>query len=310
MERIDGYLVIDDCKRVVSEKDDEQYWVYIDGEEYYFKPTVFGSRNYAYNELLGYHAAKFLGLGACFCDLAILNGEKGIISKSLRNDKVKLVSGSEILGDYLALNFDMVKDMGFDKELADSVYEYGLSGDKKYFSAMYVNNLEIIWHALEYRYKDKININEVMHQFILMYIFTIIFGDADKNPNNWFIMEDGDDISLSYLFDSMDIFIGYEAGYDPDKMTMSFSTNFKDYEVNLEESLKTFFKTSPREYYNWFVAIFNKVIMNFFVILEEIEKQIGMKIPLHDRNRLISNFNKNSLRIIEVIDSFSFMKEH
>ena len=310
MERIDGYLVIDEYERVVSDKDDDHYWVYIDGEEYYFKPTVFCSGNYAYNELLGYHAAKFLGLGACFCDLAVLNGEKGIISKSLVNDKVRLVSGSEILGDYLALNFDVVKDMGIDKKIANVVYEYGLSGNMKYFSAMYVNNLEIIWQALEYRYKDKIDINEVMHQFVLMFIFTIIFGDADKNPGNWFIIEDGDNISLSYLFDSADIFIGYEAGYDPKKMTMCLSTNFKDYEVNLEETLKRFFKTSSREYYNLFVTMFNKVLLNFLGILDEIEKQIGVTIPLYDRNRLISNFNKNSLRIIEVIDSFSYMKEH
>lgn len=173
MERIDGYLVIDDYKRVVSDKDEKRCWVYLDGEEYYFKPTtVFDVDNklvnYAYKELVGYQAAKFLGINACYCDLAILNGEKGVISKSLRNDEVKLVSGNEILGDYIADNFEIVKSMGFGDELASQIEKYGLGDTTRYFSAMYINNLEIIWQALEYKYKDRIDIYSVMKQFVMM----------------------------------------------------------------------------------------------------------------------------------------------
>ena len=313
MERIDGYLVIDECKRVVSDKNDEQYWVYIDDEEYYFKPTVFDMGNefvnFAYKELVGYQAAKFLGIDACYTDLAVINGNKGIISKSLRKEGINLVSGNEILGDYIADNFDIVKDMGMGSELASQTEKYGLGDTTRYFSAMYINNLEMIWQALEYRYKDKINIKSIMHQFVLMYMFTIILGDADKHPGNWFILENGENIKLAPLFDNGNILIGYEEGYDIDKIKMNFSTNFKDYEVNLVQTLKVFLETSGEEYFDLFVNIFDKMLMNFDAILDMVEKQIGVEIPEYEKEKIIVAFNKNSEKITEIIDSFKIKRQ-
>lgn len=314
MERVDGYLVIDECKRVVSDKNDEQYWVYIDDEEYYFKPTVFdlGNEcvNFAYKELVGYQAAKFLGIDACYCDLAILNGEKGIISKSLRKNGVNLVSGNEILGDYIACNFDIVKDMGMGSELASQTEKYGLGDTTRYFSAMYINNLEMIWQALEYRYEDKINISSVMYQFVLMYMFTIIFGDADKHPGNWFIVEGKDEVKLAALFDNGNIFIGYEEGYDIDKINMNFSTRFKDYEVNLVQTLKVFLETSGEEYFDLFINMSDKILMNFDLILDMVQKQIQGEIPKDEKDKIIVAFNKNQEKINEVIDSFRTKRYH
>lgn len=202
MKRIDGYLRLDGCKKIVSDKDNNHYWIYIEGVEYYFKEV--GNK---YRELVGYQAAKYLGIDACYTDLAILDGKRGVISKSLRNNKSKLVSGDELLGEYLAHNFDVIRDMGF---------------------------------------------------------------------------------------------IGSEA----DNVIMSFSTNFKDRETKLVETLKVFFETSSYEYFLMFVSMFDKVFMNFDIILQNVEKQIGREIPDYEKEKIIVAFNKNCSKIQSVIDSY------
>ena len=90
---------------------------------------------------------------------------------------------------------------------------------------------------------------------------------------------------------------------------MAFSTGFKDYEVNLVQSLKTFFETSSLEYYNLFISMFDKVLMNFDVILSMVEEQIGVEIPLDKKEKIILAFNKNCERITDVIDSFKVKKQ-
>ena len=80
-------------KWLYDKSKDHDYWVYINGEEYYFKEL-----DNPYNELLGYNACKHLGIDACYTDLAILDGKCGVISKSLRDNSSKLVSGDELLG--------------------------------------------------------------------------------------------------------------------------------------------------------------------------------------------------------------------
>lgn len=303
MERIDGYLVIDGCKKVMSDKDKDHYWVYINGEEYYFKEL-----DNPYNELLGYNACKYLGIDACYTDLAILDGKCGIISKSLRDNSSKLVSGDELLGEYLAHNFDVIKDMGFVGEIAARVKEYGLGDTTRYLSSIYINNLEIIWQALEDRYKGLTNIGEIMEQFVSMYMFTIIFADIDKHPGNWYIMECENSVRLAPIFDNGDILIGYEDGYEPNNVIACFSTNFSDHEVNQINSLKTFFEISSYEYFLMFVSMFDKAVMNFDEIINLCEKQIGREIPKYEKEKIIVSFNKTQEKIQEVIDEYKKRK--
>jgi hypothetical protein len=296
-------LVIDGCKKVNSDKDKNHYWVYINGKEYYFKEM-----DNPYNELLGYNACKYLGIDACYIDLAILDGKYGIISKSLRDNGSKLVSGDELLGDYLANNFEIIRDMGFVGEIANRVKEYGLGDTTRYLSSIYINNLEIIWQALEDKYKGLIDIEKVMEQFVYMYMFTILFADIDKHPGNWYIMECENEVRLAPILDNGDILIGYEDGYEADNVIACFSTNFSDHEVNQINSLKTFFEISSYEYFLLFVSMFNKVVMNFDKIINLCEKQIGREIPKYEKEKIITSFNKNCEKIQGVINEYKKRK--
>lgn len=295
MKRIDGYLWLDDCEvRQAHEHSykNNHYWVIIDGEEYYFKPT-----GLAYRELISYHAAKLLGIDACYCDLAVLNGKYGIISKSLRKDGISLVSGTEILNDYANSSIDVICDMGF----KDLKFYLGLVDDIKCDYSSYFNNLEIIWQALEWRCVNRIDIQNVMQQFVLMFIFCILINDPDKIPGNWLIEEGKNDVKLASLFDH-----GKSFEYD---FPLSLSTSYRDYQFFSDESLEVFLKTSSSEYFDLFVEKFEKLILNFDLVIYRVEKQIGREIPNSCKQQIIQSFKENIDRIDEVLFEFNYKKK-
>ena len=107
MRRISGFLDLNDYFRnaTISDEDikeganDIDYWLKINGEEYYFKMT----RN-PYVELICYEIARFLGINATPYDLAIFNNYRGVISKSYRKEDCAYISGMRILRQYLKLD--------------------------------------------------------------------------------------------------------------------------------------------------------------------------------------------------------------
>lgn len=297
MERINGYLCIDDCEKKLADKDKGQYWVYIDGVEYYFKPARF-----SYNELIAYYGAKILEIDACFYDLAILNGELGYISKSLRSEGVRLVSGDEIFGDYInhiveSGSMNLFSEMFLNGKKANAIDKDFCYEDDE-IEVDDINNLQVIWQALMYRYKNKIDINKVMDQFVLMYIFVVIFNDMDKHPGNWFILESEKEIKLAPLFDNELIFDNYYRN-------MNFSVSFQDYQGGVFNSLRVFLCAFPSEYFELFVNKFEKIELNFEMILALVEKQIGVGIPKFERNCIIAMFDKHSECIRKIIDEFN-----
>lgn len=285
MKRVNGFLCIDDCKRQESDYRN-QYWVEIDGEEYYFKPT-----DDFYVELICYHAANFLGFDACYLDLAILNGEKGIISKSLKKEDVNLVSGTDILNQYLVASEDVVRDMRYKFK----IYRNAFKG------AQTINSLEMIWQALEFKYKDKANIEEIMHQIVKMYFLDIILNNWDRHGDNWMIEESVDGIRLAPLFD-------WNIALKEDFCRFEMGTSATDLRKDnfgkgaFQKMVYNFFEISSSEYFEMFINIFNKVNDNFYDIVRHAEKQIRVKIPILPKLKLFLNFYKIKKCINEVIE--------
>lgn len=299
MERVNGYLVIDGCRCEVVNEEKGHYFVYIDGEEYFYKLIT-----YHYKELVAYYGAKMMGIDCSFYDLAVLDKEIGYISKSFRKDNVRFILGEDILNDYLkgerifkeglVRNIDVINNMGVKALGIDNLNDYI---EDCYLESDDLNNLEIIWQALEYRYGDKINISKVMEQIILMYIFTIIFYDTDKQSSNWGILESDDDINLVPLFDNEFILNNSYAG-------VSLSVNFNDYNFDVTDSLINFLKISSKEFYDLFVLKFEMVEGNIERIFELVEMQIGVKIPDYDKDNMRMMFNDNCSYIRYILDGF------
>lgn len=290
VERKNGFIELDGCHYVRSSYIG-QYYVYIDGEEYYFKPT-----KDCYNEIVTYHILKFLGIDACYVDLASLNGKMGIISKSLRKDRVKLVSGNEILREYLSNSFDYVKEMGFDTNCFRQLRMY--YNNRISNCSRTINTLEIIWQALEDRYKDRIIISEVMDQFVIMHLFDIIVNNADRHEWNWMIEESDDGIRLVPLFD-----------FDrclKDKCTFfKMGVNFDDLYYGakiMTDRLSNFLEVSSYDYLYLFLSMYEKVVNNFDMIITSVEDKINRKIPVYVKKKMKDTLDKKGKQINELLD--------
>ena len=117
-------------------------------------------------------------------DLAIHKKRKGVLTKDFRKKDKKYVNGLSILEEY---------------------FKHNKSDDSDYLSMKY-NNLDDIWNALEYRYKDKPNkkeiVSKLMNQLVDLLIFDILVANSDRTYNNYQIEEGEDDINLAPIFDN------------------------------------------------------------------------------------------------------------
>lgn len=304
MERKNGYLKLNDffeklkeeknCQYfnllvdgiiVQSDYDDRHFWLNIDGITYYYKPS-----HYAYHELLAYYIAEELGFNAVYCDLAMFSiipseaeDNKGIISQSYKKPNCQYISGIDILKEYYEGDPRTNKEMGLTDEW------------KAYYNGPYyidMNNLETIWQALEYRYKNNPNadITKLIDQIINNYIFEVLVRANDKGSQNWEIEESENDVNVCPLFDNELIFY--------DSATMTMSASFNDSEKDVKESLKKFLTISSQEYINLFINKFNAFDDNmFYSCIEKVESQTGTKIPEIIKEEIINAYNLNKLEI-------------
>lgn len=298
MRRISGFLDLNDYFRnaTISDEDikeganDIDYWLKINGEEYYFKMT----RN-PYVELICYEIARFLGINATPYDLAIFNNYRGVISKSYRKEDCAYISGMRILRQYLKLddNINVSKEMG-------------LKG-KNYFLNKYIprdfNNLEIIWQAIEYRYSKiavHVDIEKIMNDLILLLMFNILTCQNDGMPQNWELEESETDVKLVPIFDNEYCLAIDEANRAFSKLTTSFKDNGQENITILEE----FLKVSSQEFVDLFIQKYNLLTLEEFVnILSIVEKKISCEIPEYLKATYIEAFSINRNRIDEVLEN-------
>lgn len=133
------------------------------GETYFYK---YNEDIPPYSELVAEELAKDYGLPCVSYDLATLNGIKGVISKSYKKSNVNYISANVLLSN----TFDRFHD---GKCL--NIDEY--------------NNLDSIWTALDYRYRDRENKVEITHhlmkQIVDIFLFDIITCQSDRSASNW-----------------------------------------------------------------------------------------------------------------------------
>lgn len=311
MKRNNGYLDLNDYFGKIKHKNkwhnydfllngiiepsmymDSHYWLKINGKKYYFKPT-----NYPYHEILGYFIAKYLGFNASFYDLAELKNidhkvVKGVISESYRKKDAKYINGTELLGDYFKKQPEKVKDMGLTDSWVDC-YEGPNFLD--------MNNLEIIWQALEYRYRNKksVNIKALMDDIIEKYIFSILTRTNDLGAQNWEIEESNDGVKICPLFDNESIY------FDRD-VTASLSVGFQDNNQSIKESLKRFLTISSQEYIDLFIKKYEFLeLEDFLILIKKVEEHLQVEIPREVKDELVNIFMYNRKEIAEVLEELN-----
>lgn len=280
---LDDYVVLSDyCT--------EHYWLKINGEYFYFKNTPD-----LYEELIASECARYLGIPSVSYDLAIFNGKEGVISKSYQRDDCNYVSGTRVLSDYAS-----------DKNNRIYLEQMGYSYDelmqlRKELKAEYINVLEIIWQAIEYRYRDsklKVNYENIMHNLISQFCLNILIGQYDAFPQNREIEERKSEVNLVPYFDGGWAFRNFKK----ELPFQSMSVGFHDKGLNNFQILETFLRVSSNEFVSTFISQFD--ILNedaFKQIIVQVENKIGAKIPSLTKERIINSFVDNRNAILEVL---------
>ncbi|MCI5967653.1 MAG: HipA domain-containing protein [Tenericutes bacterium] len=149
-----------------------------EGKEYFYK---YNETAALYSELVAEELAQDFGIDHVNYYLALFDNHRGCISESYKKANVDYTLGSELLSECY---YYMTENRNIEE----------------------FNNLEAIWDALEYRYannpnKDQI-ISDLMNQIVNMFIFDIIICNYDRHSDNWEIMESSDEIKLSPIYDN------------------------------------------------------------------------------------------------------------
>lgn len=224
--------------------DDEKDWFFrlqdLNGDIYYFIKPYF-EENQDYHWLRGilgekicefyekysvhYYKANYYGRN--------LFGKKinvsGLLSKSFLKTGSIYITGKELLEEYR-------------KSLTkEEILKY--YGNYDFDNADTLNNLDVLWHALEYRYRnhpDKNNIvSNLMSEITDLYEFTLLTGDSDRHFNNYQIeeIENGVHLTPYYDFDNIYSLSNYNRlSVEPSNLYLSF-----------EKSLEVYFRFVTKE---------------------------------------------------------------
>ena len=283
MRRIEGFI---DLNRMLTKKEIKLYdhdydfipsrvssFIDDNNDIYFFKESMMSE---PYNELLAEELLKDFNLPHAEYDLAIYGNRKGVITKSFIDKNKKYYFGENIIKDYnKALNKEF--------DVTD-------------------NNLENIWDALEYKYRDNPNkeiiVSHLMNQIVDMYIFDILTGNCDRYYWNYQIEEGKEGINIAPIYDSEAIMINtnnpsfFVAG-DIDKNN----------KPNLYEELEKFISYSESSYIDrikdklWIISG-----KNIDSVLERVEKKIGYEIPDELAVEYIKGFLEHKEKLEELLN--------
>lgn len=269
---------------------DNHFLLLVDGKEYYFKPT----RN-IYEELIVSECAKQLDIDHVEYDLAIFNGIEGVISENYKKEHNDYIPGVKILYDYFRddANKEILQQMGLDFNQIENSYNSVVVAEA-------IQNLEIIWQALEYRYKDDYqSVENIMHNLLEHFMLNMLIGQKDGHPLNWEIEESLEGNSLVPYYDGGESFDDYDEPHS--FIAVSYKDKFKDNYIVLEE----FFKVSSDDFIESFIDKFNRLNSTvFYEIIRKVESKIGIRLPYRTIGRITNAFEDNRDMIENIINKY------
>lgn len=306
MNRINGFLNIDGyfikkykrkyVPELIKKVSDIHYIVTIDRENYYFKKT----KNF-YNELLAYEVATFLGLNAVPYDLAVFQNMYGVISKDFKKKNCNYISGQDLLFAYSRMpkSLNFLTNMGLEQTENNNFpnnapYSYN------------INNLEVIWQAIEHRYKELniyVDLEKIMNELVMYFIFNILVMQNDGASQNWVLEESENGVNLSPFFDNAEAFTIDD---DKDLPVSNLSINFNDVGLGNYKILEEFLKVSEQAYINLFYDKFEMLTEDAFLqLIQRVENKIECSLPEDIKDKYIKMFHQNRENIESILNNLN-----
>ena len=197
----------------------------------------------------------------------------GLISNNYKEDDYSYISLDTILNDYYVyitnnnINYENIR-----------IYE--------------LVNLETIWQALEYRYRNTNNSEEIvkklMEELTSRFLIDILTGQNDRHEFNIEIKEKGNDIKLANIYDN-------EEGLMYDKFDMGVTMDSLKYKGDYMTSLlNEFFNISESKYIDIFNSMLDKLSIDKFKTIVNNIKSTVKDLEVSDNyfNELIDKYSK------------------
>lgn len=267
-------------KGIIEEMNDSKgrkyaFFVNIHGIKIYFKEST---KEGIVNELIIDSICKLFNKDVLEQDYGYITDKYnrkvyGLISNNYKDDNYSYISLDTILNDYYVyitnnnINYEKIR-----------IYE--------------LVNLETIWQALEYRYRNIDNSKEIvkklMEELVSRLLIDILTGQNDRYEFNIEIKEKDSDIKLANIY-------GNEEGLMYDKFDMGVTMDSLKYKGDYMASLlNEFFNISESKYIDIFNLMLDKLnIDKFKLIVNDIKLQVkDLEIPDGYFNELISRYSK------------------
>lgn len=245
---------------------------YLNKNYFYKSDPIFSP----YTELIGTEMLKDFNLPYVDYDLASVSGSKGVISEDYKEKNSNYISGYQLLYDF------------YGEDFIDNVAQY--------------DNLESIWDALLYRYKDNPNkdniVSNLMNRITDLYIFDIIVANSDRHPDNFAIVESKDNIDIAPIYDNSRMLLSVNH-----TKAVTLTVDEVAYE-ELYSSLDKFINVSDTNFLN---KIKDKLWIideeNILDIFDRVQNKIGYSIPGRIKNFYINKLKEHRNRLEEIINS-------
>lgn len=236
-----------------------------------FKETSISS---IYNELIIEEIANLFKIDTPNYDIAKINNVYGNISYNYKKDGYTYIDGTTLLSNYcnhLKINQDNISNM---------------------------NNLETIWNAIEYHFKNYQNkqyiVKNIMNKLIKFYLLDILTGQIDRSSYNYEIMYNNITGDLAPYYDNTFAF-----NFGNKNNRLNPTRNHKNYYENIEE----FFKISSKEYKDLFIEMYNILTPNKLLeIFTTVENKIQSTIPNNIKNKIWLEYCAHYIKIGNIIN--------
>ena len=237
-----GRLLLDECQKlddyIIGRK--KKIWLLDDKKKYLFKT---GGSNYEiYAELISCELARQCGFPSAFYDLAILNGETGVLTPSFLKKGDIIISGEQYLNNARVIALQNNLNMNF-KE----------------------NSIENILNAVAIQEGHLDDAGEIiLFRLLELWCFDLAIMESDRNSTNWSLIRNINGyISLAPIYDcstmcmmnnniesilsSLSFFIGDNKLFDLiDSIMYSLKIN-NDSSNNFYEDFEFICKSFPNE---------------------------------------------------------------
>lgn len=311
MQRLDGFidfsallgtnietLIKNGIVKDITTKDlgIKRYIITIGGKDYFFKECNYRD---AITELIVNEMLDYARIRNIKYDLVCINGIYGVISKDFKKEGYHYFKGDEILQEYYEKGLRKQKSETEDKEFRKILEE---EYESKYYSSS--NVLEVIWHALEYHFRDFENkdslVSKTMRQLCITHMKDMLILNQDRNSTNWVIEENGEDANLVPDFDHGESFEDYNMNalhINPlGKQDVGRDNNY----IELEK----FIKWSDRSIDKILKYLRKKLGMdNLDIAIKKVEEKIGVPIHEDTKEKIRERFQKHQIKLDEILEN-------